>query len=143
MTDESGRMPWFLRWYTLPAYAPLAIAGISEAVEMCQKYGLERIVSEFNQIPGALGVVVYGGGGIMPDIYVPIDTSGYTPYYYELSAKGVLNDFVFRYLSLKQIQYKSVTQLLNDFSLPDSAYPSKSSPLIRLTSMKLSRVMKD
>jgi len=65
MTDESGRMPWFLRWYTLPAYAPLAIAGISEAVEMCQKYGLERIVSEFNQIPGALGVVVYGGGGIV------------------------------------------------------------------------------
>jgi carboxyl-terminal processing protease len=68
------------------------------------------------------GKVVYGGGGIMPDIYVPIDTSGYTPYYYELSAKGVLNDFVFKYLSLKQIQYKSVSQLLNEFSLPDSAY---------------------
>ena len=45
------------------------------------------------------GKVVYGGGGITPDIYVPVDTSAYTPYYYELSAKGVINDFVFKYLS--------------------------------------------
>lgn len=68
------------------------------------------------------GKVVYGGGGIMPDIYVPIDTTGYTPYYYELTAKGILNDFVFKYLSLKQAQYKSVSQLLAEFRLPDSDY---------------------
>lgn len=68
------------------------------------------------------GKVVYGGGGIMPDIYVPIDTTGYTPYYYELSAKGVLNDFVFKHLAPRETRYKTVNQLLQDFKLPDSEY---------------------
>jgi len=70
----------------------------------------------------ASGKVVYGGGGIMPDIYVPIDTSGYTPYYYELSAKGILNDYVFNHLATKDIQYKSVVELINSFKLPDSSF---------------------
>ena len=30
------------------------------------------------------GKLVYGGGGIMPDVFVPIDTAGGTPYLYEL-----------------------------------------------------------
>lgn len=68
------------------------------------------------------GKVVYGGGGIMPDIYVPIDTSGYTPYYYELSAKGILNDYVFKYVASRPTEYKSIGQLLNTFSLADSDY---------------------
>ncbi|NEU10166.1 S41 family peptidase [Flavihumibacter sp. R14] len=68
------------------------------------------------------GKVVYGGGGIMPDIYVPVDTSGYTPYYYELSAKGVLNDFVFKYLASNESQYKTVDQLIKDFRLSDAGY---------------------
>ena len=68
------------------------------------------------------GKVVYAGGGIMPDIYVPVDTSGYTPYYYELSAKGILNDYVFNHLASKDIQYKSVRELISSFSLPDAGY---------------------
>jgi carboxyl-terminal processing protease len=40
------------------------------------------------------GKVVYGGGGIIPDVFVPIDTSSYiTPYYY-----AYLNDFAFKYV---------------------------------------------
>jgi carboxyl-terminal processing protease len=58
----------------------------------------------------------------MPDIYVPIDTTGYTPYYYELSAKGVLNDFVFKHLAPHQTGYKNVNQLIENFKLPDSDY---------------------
>lgn len=33
---------------------------------------------------------VYGGGGIMPDYFVPLDTMKFTPYHRELSAKGVV-----------------------------------------------------
>jgi carboxyl-terminal processing protease len=66
--------------------------------------------------------VVYGGGGIMPDIYVPIDTSGYTPYYYDLNAKGVINEFVFKYLALNSTRYKKIDQLLSDFKLTPSGY---------------------
>lgn len=36
------------------------------------------------------GRIVYGGGGIMPDQYVPIDTMKYPKYYRELSNRGVL-----------------------------------------------------
>lgn len=41
---------------------------------------------------------VYGGGGIMPDIFVPIDTSSYTDYLRSLIRKGVLNQFVLQYV---------------------------------------------
>ena len=37
-----------------------------------------------------LGRTVYGGGGIMPDHFVPIDTTPYTDYYRQLAAKGVI-----------------------------------------------------
>ena len=36
------------------------------------------------------GRIVYGGGGIMPDCFVPLDTTKYTRLYRELSAKGVI-----------------------------------------------------
>ncbi len=40
------------------------------------------------------GKIVYGGGGIIPDVFVPIDTSSYiSPYYY-----AYLNDFAFKYV---------------------------------------------
>jgi len=41
---------------------------------------------------------VYGGGGIMPDVFVPVDTTFFSPYYRDLSAKGVLNQFCLNYV---------------------------------------------
>ncbi|MGM9853299.1 MAG: S41 family peptidase [Muribaculaceae bacterium] len=41
---------------------------------------------------------VYGGGGIMPDKFVPVDTSNYSPYYRDVIAKGVLNRYVQDYV---------------------------------------------
>ncbi|MBN2519894.1 MAG: S41 family peptidase [Bacteroidales bacterium] len=43
------------------------------------------------------GRVVYGGGGIMPDIFVPRDTSGYTPFYYKLRESGIIYQFSLEY----------------------------------------------
>lgn len=37
-----------------------------------------------------LGRTVYGGGGIMPDYFVPLDTTRYTRFYREATIKGVL-----------------------------------------------------
>ena len=37
-----------------------------------------------------LGRTVYGGGGIMPDYFVPVDTTMYTDYYLALRDKGVI-----------------------------------------------------
>jgi carboxyl-terminal processing protease len=42
--------------------------------------------------------VVYGGGGIMPDIFIPIDTTEITDYYSSLVRKGILNQFSLQYV---------------------------------------------
>lgn len=44
------------------------------------------------------GRTVYGGGGIMPDVYVPLDTTQYTRFHRELSAKGCIIQSTLKYL---------------------------------------------
>ena len=41
--------------------------------------------------------VVYGGGGIIPDIFVPIDTTRISDYYIEIRSKGLINNFALEY----------------------------------------------
>lgn len=43
------------------------------------------------------GRTVYGGGGIMPDIFIPQDTTFYTPFYGEILRKGLLTDYMNEY----------------------------------------------
>jgi carboxyl-terminal processing protease len=49
------------------------------------------------------GKAVYGGGGIMPDIFVPIDTSSYSFSINRLLLDGSFNNFVYKYY----LQHKS------------------------------------
>jgi carboxyl-terminal processing protease len=68
---------------------------------------------------------VYGGGGIMPDFFVPIDTSFYSPYYGKLIRKGVLNQFVLKYVdgNRKQIKksYPTFEKYNQNFTITDKA----------------------
>ncbi|MGM0407217.1 MAG: S41 family peptidase [Bacteroidota bacterium] len=60
------------------------------------------------------GKVVFGGGGIMPDIFVPIDTTGYSKYYSEIVRNRVLYDFTFNYADENRDvlnQFKSAFQI--------------------------------
>lgn len=50
--------------------------------------------------------VVYGGGGIMPDIFIPMDTNKLSSYYTNLFRKGVFNNFVMQYLDANRKQLK-------------------------------------
>lgn len=43
------------------------------------------------------GRQVYGGGGIMPDVFVPSDTAGVTSYYIKVANSGLLRDFAYEY----------------------------------------------
>ncbi len=45
-----------------------------------------------------LNRTVYGGGGIMPDFFVPLDTSVYSDYYRGLVNLGIINQFVLQYV---------------------------------------------
>jgi len=46
------------------------------------------------------GHTVYGGGGIMPDYFVPYDTSGITPFFLKISAAGLIDKFALFYSDL-------------------------------------------
>jgi len=46
-----------------------------------------------------LGRTVYGGGGIMPDIFVPFDTTQYTGFYRRVNARGLINKLIVRYVN--------------------------------------------
>lgn len=67
---------------------------------------------------------VYGGGGIMPDLFVPIDTTAFTLYYRNLVAKGILNRFCITYVDRNRSQlnreYPDVDAFIAKFSV-DSA----------------------
>ena len=43
------------------------------------------------------GRTVYGGGGIMPDVFVPMDTTGNSVYFEQLFRKGLVYTFAFNY----------------------------------------------
>ena len=44
------------------------------------------------------GRTVYGGGGIMPDVFVPVDTTLYSAYYRDLVAKGAIAQYCIQYV---------------------------------------------
>lgn len=52
------------------------------------------------------GRVVYGGGGIMPDVFIPRDTTNFTDYYYRLRERGTLYQFALQYADTHRKQLK-------------------------------------
>ena len=50
--------------------------------------------------------VVYGGGGIMPDYFVPIDTSRFTTFHRNIIAKGIVNKLVMNYIDKNRTELK-------------------------------------
>jgi carboxyl-terminal processing protease len=58
---------------------------------------------------------VYGGGGIMPDIFVPADTSNYSDYYRALNRKNVFQSFTLEYSDKNRATIKSSYPKFDDF----------------------------
>ena len=72
------------------------------------------------------GRVVYGGGGIMPDIFIPLDTTKYSTLYNEIVRKGVFGNFVMDYLdgerdNLKK-QYPTFEDFEKNYKITDDFY---------------------
>ncbi len=71
-----------------------------------------------------LARTVYGGGGIMPDIFVPIDTAQYTDYHRQLAARGIIIRSTTGYIEqhrqeLKQ-RYPDFDTFNRDFQIDDA-----------------------
>ena len=62
---------------------------------------------------------IYGGGGIYPDKFVPLDTTDFTNYYRDVSAKGLINSYSISYVDKhrKEIEktYKNDDNFVKNF----------------------------
>lgn len=65
------------------------------------------------------GRTVYGGGGIMPDIFVPVDTSNSTMYYVELRYSAAFQQFAFDFVENKRSAWKNEQDLARRFTVSD------------------------
>ena len=74
------------------------------------------------------GRTVYGGGGIMPDIFVPLDTTRYTKLYRELSARSYIVNTNLHFMdeNRKQLmkRYKDFDSFRTGFQMPDDVVNS-------------------
>ncbi|MEG0253819.1 MAG: peptidase S41, partial [Muribaculaceae bacterium] len=59
--------------------------------------------------------VIYGGGGIMPDIFVPLDTTAFTKYYRNIVAKGILNQYCIDYIDKNRNMLKANYSTIQDY----------------------------
>ncbi|MDA3944486.1 MAG: S41 family peptidase [Bacteroidetes bacterium] len=64
---------------------------------------------------------VFGGGGIMPDIFVPVDTLHLTKYYSDLIRKGVFNRYTIDFSNENRDQFKktfkNIDKYISDFDV--------------------------
>ena len=70
------------------------------------------------------GKIVYGGGGIMPDIYVPIGKDTIYKYFNLLANKGLIYQFAFDYTdkNRRNLNYKSFEEFNRKFEISNSIY---------------------
>lgn len=59
-------------------------------------------VNEDNEYYTVSGRKVYGGGGIIPDIFVPSDTAGISQYYINVANAGLLQKFAYQYTDINR-----------------------------------------
>ncbi|MCM1224132.1 MAG: S41 family peptidase [Lachnospiraceae bacterium] len=69
------------------------------------------------------GRTVYGGGGIMPDKFVPVDTSYYSPLYRNLLSKGTMSQYCLQYVDKNRSaltkKYKTPQKFFEKFEISD------------------------
>lgn len=68
--------------------------------------------------------IVYGGGGIMPDIFIPVDTARYTDYHRDLVAAGLVNRIAMNYLDRNREEmnknYPQFAEYKQKFTIPET-----------------------
>ena len=77
------------------------------------------------QYKTSIGRTVYGGGGVMPDYFIPADTIGITSYFQEALYKGLLAQYAYHYVDnnrqkLQQFNdWNDVVKYLKKQNLPE------------------------
>jgi carboxyl-terminal processing protease len=90
----------------------------------------EMIHSDSIQFPDSLRYltnnkrIVYGGGGIMPDIFLPIDTLGTSTYYSKLARQGIINSFTLDYMNQNRAKldksFPTIHKFIEGFAIDEA-----------------------
>lgn len=82
------------------------------------------------------GRKVYGGGGVMPDVFVPLDTTRYTKFFQAIRRHNILNDQVLRYIDGKReslvAAYPNFDDYITSYEVPQVLIDSVMSAAKRL-----------
>lgn len=65
------------------------------------------------------GKIVYGGGGIMPDVFIPMDTTGLSWYFTDLRYTPAFQNFAFDFLANKRMKWKTFESFQTGFTVTD------------------------
>ena len=71
------------------------------------------------------GREVFGGGGIYPDYFIPLDTTGRSDWLYDVLAENMINTFVFDYVDAHKkdlSKYKSAAEFDNKFKINERVF---------------------
>ena len=68
------------------------------------------------------GRIVYGGGGIYPDVFIPNDTAGASYYLTELYYEGIFNHYAIKFLDSKRQTLTNFDQFLKSFVVSESMF---------------------
>lgn len=83
-----------------------------------------RLADSLSYQTRKIGRTVYGGGGIMPDYFVPLDTLSYTKYHRELTAKGAIVNtnlaVIDRYRKEYEVRYPDFKTYNKHFQVDDT-----------------------
>lgn len=85
---------------------------------------IDSIHLDFTKIYKTLrkGRIVYGGGGVMPDIFVPMDTTQLTKFYVKLRNNNLINNHALKFIDKNRVTiraaYSTSQQFIDEYEVP-------------------------
>ncbi len=93
------------------------------------------------------GKIVYGGGGIVPDVFIPLDTLKHSKSVNKLYFSGILNSFAFEFTDNNRAKfmsnYKTATEFINKYSVSNKEEEGLKNYLITKNIINTSVSLKD
>lgn len=84
--------------------------------------------------------IVYGGGGIMPDIFIPLDTSSFPIFIADIFRKGILHNFCLEYVDKNREFFKNT---YNSFEIYKSNFEANASLIQDLKDKSYKKLFSD
>lgn len=102
---------------------------INKRFEHGEFYTIDSVLKDSAMYKGKVykttkGKIVYGGGGIMPDLFMALDTSYITSFYSDITKKSLIQNYVYGNLITQQnkVKYKNADEFLKSYSFSETDF---------------------